>query len=103
VSTRSDGADPRCFLTFCSEQSSVNRKPHSPAPGRGNVSHAREFDDAPEPSMTRDVITQEKTDQTSTSVGKNPPRSFHDAGSAKRIGIRSELRRSARLTKRART
>lgn len=107
LSTHSDAADPRCFLTFSSEQSSANGKPHSPASGRGNVSQAGGFDDAPDPSMTGDVITQETTDQASTSAGQNLSQSCHNAGSVKRKsshdGIRSELRRSERLTKRART
>jgi hypothetical protein len=80
LSTHSDSADPRCFLTFAFEQSSANRILPSPAPGRCNVLQAGEFDDAPDPSMTGDVITQEITDQTSTSAGKNLPHSCHNAG-----------------------
>jgi len=58
--------------------------------------------------MTSDAITQETTEQTDTSVGKDLPCGSYDVGSTKRKlshgeGVSSELRRSARLTKRART
>ena len=33
VTTHSDGADPKCFLTFSSEKSPADRDLHSPAPG----------------------------------------------------------------------
>lgn len=84
LSTHSDSADPRFFFTFASEQSSVNRKLPSPASGRCDVSQVGEFDGAPDPSMTGDVITQETTDQTSTSAGKNLPHSCHNAGAVRR-------------------
>ena len=79
VSTHSDGADPKWFLTFSFGQSSADRK----------------------------LLTGEVTRKAGISLGTNLPRTSHDAGSAKRKlshdGIRSELRRSERLTKRPRT
>jgi hypothetical protein len=59
-------------------------------------------------SVTRDAIPQETIDQTNTSVGKDLPCSSYDVGVTKRKllhveGVSSELRRSERLTKRART
>lgn len=107
LSIHSDRADPKCFLTCSSEHSSANRKLHSPASGPGKDSQAWGIDDAPAPSMTSDIITQETADQGSTSAGKNLPRSFHDTGSVKRKlshdGLHSGLRRSKRLTQRARS
>ncbi|GFF95340.1 hypothetical protein IFM47457_10306 [Aspergillus lentulus] len=107
LSTHLDSADPRFFLTFAAEQSSANRKLPSPASGRCNASQVGEFDDAPDPPMAGDVITQETTDQTSTSVWKNLPHSCHNDGAVKRKsshdGVHSEPRRSERPTKRART
>ena len=100
------GVDPKCFITFSSEQSTANCKLHSPPCGRGKVSQAGQFDDPLGPSMTSGAVTQ-KTAEASHSVGKDLPRSSQDARSVKHKlshdGIRAELRRSERLTKRART
>lgn len=97
LSIHSDGADPKCFLAFSSGQSSADCEPQSSAPGNA----------ISEPSMISDAIVQETTDKVGTPAGKDLPRSSHNAGSVKRKlsqdGIRSELRRSERLTKRART
>ncbi|KAJ6187060.1 hypothetical protein N7519_001968 [Penicillium mononematosum] len=97
LSIHSEGADPKCFLCLSSGQSSADCEPHSPAPGNG-VSR---------PSMTSDTIAQKSTDSVGTFIGKNQPCSFPDVGPVKRKSshdsIRSELRRSERLTKRART
>jgi hypothetical protein len=134
VSTHSDVTDPKCFLTFSSEQSSADCALHSPASGyqenpaknakprstrrptsrrrrhRGSVAQAEEpmdLNGVPEPSMTSGAITQEIIDETDTSVRKSLPHRSHDAGPVKRKlshdGMRSELRRSGRLAKRART
>jgi hypothetical protein len=96
LSVHSGGVDPKCFLSFSSGVSLADHKPHSLELGNG----------VREPSMTSDTISQETVDQASTSVGKNLPRSSY-AGSVKRKpshdGIQSELRRSERLAKRART
>jgi hypothetical protein len=98
LSIHSDGADPKCFLTFASALSSADHNPHSPAPGNGVRA----------PSMTSDTITQETTDQAGTSDGKNLPYGLLAVPLTKRKlshadGVYSELRRSERLAKRART
>jgi hypothetical protein len=75
----------------------------------GKVLVVEEARSAPETSsMTRDPVPQEATDQTNTSPGKDLSRDTCDVRSTKRRlshgrGVSSELRRSARLTKRART
>jgi hypothetical protein len=95
LNIHSDGADPKCFLTS-SGLSSAARKPPSPTPGNS----------ARESSTSGDTITQETTDQAGLTVVKNLPRSSH-AGTLRRKlsrdGIQSEVRRSERLAKRART
>ena len=96
LSIHSEGVDPKCFFTFSSGLSSADHNPHSPAADNG----------VREPLMTTNTISLETVDHAGTSVGKNLPRSSH-AGSVKRKqshdGIQSELRRSERLAKRART
>lgn len=98
VSTHSNGADPKCFLTFSSEQSIADRTLHLPASGyqensaktakprsthrpaskrrrhRGNVSQAEEpkkLNGVPEFSTTKGAITHEVIDETDTSIGKS--------------------------------
>jgi hypothetical protein len=94
LSIHSDGVDPKCFLTFSSGLSSVDRKPHSPASGN----------DVREPSMTTDTISRETIDQAGTSVRKNLPLSSHARPLKRKLshdGIQ-ELRRSERLARKSR-
>jgi hypothetical protein len=75
---------------------------------RGKVFEAEEARSVPETSsMTRDAVPQEITDQTDTSLGKGLSCGSYDVRSTTRRlshggDVSSDLRRSARLTKRAR-
>lgn len=80
-----------------------------PSMEKGKVFKAKEARSTPEiSSMTRDAVPQETTDQTDTSLGKDVSCDSCNVRSTKRRlshggRVSSELRRSARLTKRART
>jgi hypothetical protein len=80
-----------------------------PSMEKGNIFEAKEARSALEiSSMTRDAVPQETTDQTDTSLGNDLACDSYDVRSTKRRlshggGVSSELRRSARLPKRART